>query len=63
LERAETKAMAYVALRQDGDEGASVHEHAIHFDSPKPLKYFLFVLRSFGAPFAQPIKPAALKTS
>jgi len=55
--------MTYVALRQDGDEGAGVHEHAIHFDSPKPLKYFLFVLRSFGAPFAQPIKPAALKTS
>ena len=55
--------MTYVALRQDGNEGTSVHEHAIHFDSPKPLKYFLLVLRSFGAPFAQPIKPAALKTS
>ena len=33
--------MTDVALQQDGDEGASVHEHAIHFDSPKPLKYFL----------------------
>src|SRR5260370_37310922 len=59
----ETEPMPFVALRQDGNQRPGVHEHAVHFEWPKPMKYFLFVLRSFGAPLTQPIKPAAWKRS
>ena len=55
--------MTFIALRKDGHQGAGIHRHTIHCDSPKPLTCFLLVLRSFGNPFAQSIKPAALKAS
>jgi len=34
-----------------------------YFDLPNPFKYFLFVLKSLGAPFTQPINPASLANS
>ena len=44
-------------------ERARVRQHLHYFRSPKPLKYFLFVLRSRGAPSTHPINPASRRIS